>query len=92
MKIIKPTIIRDKSLAEAHEHAKANNEPVFVPMSVFADDRGWSHMNLMQGVLGPEGQINISQVYPGTIKAWHRLVSGIFWASRASLNLAHQFP
>tara|TARA_Y100001954_G_scaffold213221_1_gene241664 strand:+ start:480 stop:974 length:495 start_codon:yes stop_codon:yes gene_type:complete len=72
VKIIKPTICKDKSLAEAHEHAKAINEPVFVPMSVFADDRGWSHMNLMKGVLGPEGQINISEVYPGTIKAWHR--------------------
>lgn len=29
-------------------------------------------MNLMQGVLSPQGQINYSIVYPHTIKAWHR--------------------
>ena len=72
MNIVKPTIARDMSLAQAHELAKDKNEPIFMPMSVFADDRGWSHMNLMHGVLSDQGQINISEVYPGTIKAWHR--------------------
>jgi dTDP-4-dehydrorhamnose 3,5-epimerase len=26
----------------------------------------------LQGVLGPEGQINFSTMFPGVIKAWHR--------------------
>ncbi len=29
-------------------------------------------MNLMQGIMNEQGQINISQVYPNVIKAWHR--------------------
>jgi len=39
---------------------------------VFCDDRGWSLMNQMQGVMTAQGQINYSVVYPGVIKAWHR--------------------
>ncbi len=58
--------------AEAHRLALAERAPVFVPAAVFADDRGWSIMNQMQGVLTPEGQINYSVTYPGVIKAWHR--------------------
>lgn len=56
----------------AHRLALSANEPVFVPASHFADDRGWSLMNLLQGVLSPQGQINYSTMYPGVIKAWHR--------------------
>jgi len=57
---------------KAHEAAKAENEPIFVPITAYADDRGWSLMNLLVGVLGPQGQINYSVQYPGAIKAWHR--------------------
>jgi dTDP-4-dehydrorhamnose 3,5-epimerase len=60
------------SWVDAHALAKAENEPVFVPVSAYADDRGWSLMNLLDGVLKPEGQINFSVQYPGAVKAWHR--------------------
>ena len=60
------------SLVEAFARAKERTEPMFVPAQFFADDRGWSLMNQMQGVLRPEGQINFSTQYPGVIKAWHR--------------------
>jgi len=57
--------------AEAHELAAAENEPIFVPVTVHADDRGWSLMNLFVGVLEAQGQINFSVQYPGAVKAWH---------------------
>lgn len=47
-------------------------EPVFVPAPIFADDRGWSIMNQLQGVMDAQGQINYSVTYPGIVKAWHR--------------------
>lgn len=59
-------------LAEAYERARKDSTPVFAPTTVFADDRGWSLMNQMTGVLGPQGQINFSVQYPGVVKAWHR--------------------
>lgn len=70
----KPEPIRSVQLspAEAFEMAKEELEPLLIPASIFADDRGWSVMNLMQGVLGPAGQINYSVMYPSVIKAWHR--------------------
>ena len=58
--------------AEAHELAKAELEPVFVPIKPFADDRGWSFMNLFAGAMSEHGQINFSVQYPGVVKAWHR--------------------
>jgi len=58
--------------SQAHAEAVAANEPRFVPVSPYTDDRGWSLMNMMTGVLRPEGQINFSTQYPGAIKAWHR--------------------
>jgi dTDP-4-dehydrorhamnose 3,5-epimerase len=58
--------------AEAHETARRLDEPVFVPVTVHNDDRGWSMMNLMAGALSAEGQINFSMQYPGVVKAWHR--------------------
>ncbi|MEZ6233622.1 MAG: hypothetical protein R3B68_05495 [Phycisphaerales bacterium] len=58
--------------AEALRLANAERAPVFMPISVFADDRGWSMMNQLQGVMNPEGQVNYSVQYPGVIKAWHR--------------------
>jgi len=39
---------------------------------IFADDRGWSLMNQMQGVMSDAGQVNFSCQYPGVIKGWHR--------------------
>jgi dTDP-4-dehydrorhamnose 3,5-epimerase len=59
-------------LAEAHAAALQQKEPIFVPASLYTDDRGWSLMNQMQGVMSPQGQINYSVQYPGVIKAWHR--------------------
>lgn len=59
-------------VVKAHEAALSTLEPVFVPASHFTDDRGWSMMNLMQGVMGPQGQVNFSVMYPRVIKAWHR--------------------
>lgn len=58
--------------AAAHEIALAQHEPVFVPVTPYTDDRGWSLMNLLSGVMSPQGQINFSTQYPGVVKAWHR--------------------
>jgi dTDP-4-dehydrorhamnose 3,5-epimerase len=71
MKLESPrTITAD--LATAHKAAVDGDEPIFVPASIYTDDRGWSIMNQFQGVLTAEGQINYSVMYPGVIKAWHR--------------------
>jgi dTDP-4-dehydrorhamnose 3,5-epimerase len=59
-------------VVRAFEMAAAEIEPLFVPISVHADDRGWSIMNQLQGILRPEGQINYSVLYAGAVKAWHR--------------------
>ncbi|MBL1217486.1 MAG: hypothetical protein D8M59_08320 [Planctomycetes bacterium] len=67
-------------LAEAHDLALSEGEPVFVPCGYHTDDRGWSIMNRFQGVLSPAGQINYSVMYPGVIKAWHRhQIQTDFW-------------
>jgi len=60
------------TLEEAYRRALAVTEPMFVPTSYFADDRGFSLLNQLQNVLSPKGQINYSTQYPGVIKAWHR--------------------
>lgn len=62
----------DGPLPDAWALARAEREPVFVPIKPYCDDRGWSYMNQMQGVMSAEGQINFSLQYPGVIKAWHR--------------------
>lgn len=59
-------------VAAAHEQALAEQQPLFVSAVIHVDDRGWSIMNQLQGVMRPEGQINYSVMYPGVIKAWHR--------------------
>lgn len=59
-------------LPKAFAAAIEGQEPVFVPAAIFTDDRGWSLMNQLQGVMTPEGQVNYSVTYPGVIKAWHR--------------------
>lgn len=71
---MQPQAIRtfSETPSAAHEIARASREPVFVPATLYADDRGWSMMNQLQGVMRPEGQVNFSVQYPGVIKAWHR--------------------
>ncbi|HZW11216.1 MAG TPA: hypothetical protein VFF69_15040 [Phycisphaerales bacterium] len=68
----KPPHRFDGPLREAFARAQEVVEPLFVPSQFFTDDRGWSLMNQMQGVMRAEGQINFSVQYPGVIKAWHR--------------------
>jgi dTDP-4-dehydrorhamnose 3,5-epimerase len=71
LRIQSPRVFQGK-WTEAHELAISQREPVFVPITPYADDRGWSYMNLLNGVLGPQGQVNFSRQYPGIVKAWHR--------------------
>jgi dTDP-4-dehydrorhamnose 3,5-epimerase len=59
-------------LGAAFSAATERREPVFVPATWFVDDRGFSLMNQMQGVMRPEGQLNYSVQNPGLVKAWHR--------------------
>src|SRR5262245_1246146 len=59
-------------VAAAHARSLPESQPAFVPAAIFTDDRGWSIMNQLQGVMGPDGQINYSVTYPGVVKAWHR--------------------
>jgi dTDP-4-dehydrorhamnose 3,5-epimerase-like enzyme len=56
---------------EAYESALRLGKAEVVPLRYFADDRGYSLMNLFTGVL-QEGQCNYSVLYPGIRKAWHR--------------------
>jgi dTDP-4-dehydrorhamnose 3,5-epimerase len=58
--------------ADAWEHARAEAEPIFVPAAPHVDDRGWSLMNLLRGVMSRHGQINVSTMLPDAVKAWHR--------------------
>jgi dTDP-4-dehydrorhamnose 3,5-epimerase len=59
-------------IAEAFSAAQSRGEPVLVPQQFYADDRGWSLMNQLQGVMSAAGQVNYSVTYPGVVKAWHR--------------------
>ena len=52
---------------EAYEQSIDRLEPIFVPVPVFADDRGWSLMNMLLGVLEAKGQINFSVQYPDVV-------------------------
>lgn len=67
-----PRSLTDTSFVEAQRIAESEQEPIFVPVSPYADDRGWSLMNLLTGVMSDEGQVNFSTQYPGAVKAWHR--------------------
>jgi len=60
------------SLKDAFDAAVREAAPIFVSSLIYADDRGWSLMNQLQGVMSPQGQMNFSMMYPGVIKAWHR--------------------
>jgi dTDP-4-dehydrorhamnose 3,5-epimerase len=59
------------TFAEAFSMAQEATEPVFVPVTAWADDRGWSYMNLLTDTLNASGQLNYSTQYPGIVKAWH---------------------
>ena len=70
----------DGPIGEAQAAAKSANKPLFVSIAPYADDRGWSLMNLFQHVLSGAGQINYSVVYPQVIKAWHKhQIQTDFW-------------
>jgi dTDP-4-dehydrorhamnose 3,5-epimerase len=71
VKTVAPAVHQGE-LAKAFELAKERLEPIFVASQIYTDDRGWSLMNQMQGVMSPGGQMNYSVQYPGVIKAWHR--------------------
>ncbi len=62
----------DGDARTAFAHATETSEPVFVPAPIYADDRGWSIMNQLQGVMAPDGQVNYSVTWPNVVKAWHR--------------------
>ena len=62
----------DGPAADAFEKARAERTPLFLPATHYADDRGWSLMNQLQGVMSEQGQVNFSVQYPGVVKAWHR--------------------
>lgn len=59
-------------LAQAFAAAKEACEPLLIPQQLHVDDRGWSLMNQLQGVMTPQGQVNYSVTFPGVVKAWHR--------------------
>ncbi|MCH7960822.1 MAG: dTDP-4-dehydrorhamnose 3,5-epimerase family protein [Planctomycetes bacterium] len=67
-----PIPVFNGSIKDAYTRAIEAVEPVLVTVSVHTDDRGWSYMNLFQGVMSPQGQANYSVQHPGVIKAWHR--------------------
>jgi dTDP-4-dehydrorhamnose 3,5-epimerase len=71
LQISSPRVMEGDFVA-AHQAALAEVEPIFVPARHFTDDRGWSLINLLQGILSPQGQVNYSVMYPGVVKAWHR--------------------
>jgi dTDP-4-dehydrorhamnose 3,5-epimerase len=71
---VKPQTIpvHQGDIAQGFARATELRSPLFVPAATYCDDRGWSIMNQFHGVLGPDGQINFSCVYPNVVKAWHR--------------------
>lgn len=69
---ILPIPTSNLSPLDAWEHARERGEPALLPINLHSDDRGWSIMNQLQGVMDSQGQINISLQHPGVIKAWHR--------------------
>lgn len=71
MNVKRPTTLNGTP-RDAYAHALETGTPVFLPANYYCDDRGYSIMNQLQGVLAPEGQINYSVQHPGVVKAWHR--------------------
>ena len=71
MQIPAPRTCRE-DWSDALRRARSELEPIFVPITPFTDERGWSLMNLLAGVMSEQGQINFSVQYPDVVKAWHR--------------------
>ena len=67
---VKYNVLQEATLRAVEEVA-----PVFVPSNLFVDDRGWSIMNQMQGVLTKDGQVNFSLQFPNVIR--HGIVINI---------------
>jgi len=59
-----------ESLADFKSRCERESTPGLMPLSAWVDDRGWSFMGLMAGILSG-GQINYSVQQPDVIKAWH---------------------
>jgi len=74
MSLVKPEKLHvfDGNVVAAYQTAIDSRQPVFMSSQVYVDDRGWSIMNQLQGVLTNRGQINFSMQYPDVVKAWHR--------------------
>lgn len=62
----------DVSISMAYDMSIESGEPIAIPISTYKDDRGYSFMNLLHGVMSQNGQINYSYTHDGVIKAWHR--------------------
>lgn len=69
--MLAPQVVNCSAKA-AMQMAERLQEPVLLETKIYADDRGWSLMNQLTGVLSEEGQINFSLQYPNVIKAWHK--------------------
>lgn len=59
-----------ETLAAFKARCEREQTPGLMRLHPWVDDRGWSLMGLMAGVLSG-GQINYSVQQPGVIKAWH---------------------
>ncbi len=70
--IIHSIPVSNLNLERAFETALSENAPILIPSAHYVDDRGWSLMNQLQGVMTDTGQINYSTMHPSVVKAWHR--------------------
>jgi len=61
---------KSESLNDFKVRCESASTPGLMPLTAFVDDRGWSFMGLMAGIL-QGGQMNYSVQQPETIKAWH---------------------
>lgn len=60
----------NESLRGFKARCEQTSTPGFMPFAAFVDDRGWSLMGLMGGIL-EGGQVNYTLQQPGVIRAWH---------------------
>lgn len=68
-----PDLLRPEKSESLHDfkmRCESVSTPGLMPLTTFVDDRGWSLMGLMAGVL-KGGQINYTLQLPGVIRAWH---------------------
>lgn len=71
IRLLKPEVFTG-DWSDAESAALDAGAPLFIPVTPFTDDRGWSLMNMLSGAMTERGQVNFSVQYPGVIKAWHR--------------------